>query len=217
MSKLACSLFAVHLAACCLWADKPTETVDPDTVLATVGEDQITEADLQLFCAIYNYPLKDQTSAVNAEFVDRLVEQQLIRRFLAKHKITPNPEALESEVARIEDLISRRKQDPAALLKKLGLTKKKLEAELGLPLAWDAYVRLSITDKQIEDHFEQHRAELDGTKLRASQIILKLPKNPAAQEIDQRSAQLSALRDDILAEKLTFAEAAQKLSEAPVK
>lgn len=69
----------------------------------------------------------------------------------------------------------------------------------------------------MEAHFAQHRAELDGTKLRASQIILKLPPNPPAKDVEERKQRLAVVRKEILTKKLVFAEAAQKYSEAPSK
>ena len=89
-----------------------------------------------------------------------------------------------------------------------------LEDELGLPLAWDAYLRVAVTDEEMRMYFEKHRTELDGTKLRASQIILKLPPKSPAKDVADRKAKLAAVRQEILANKLTFAQAAQKYSEA---
>ncbi len=212
MSKLACSFLAVYVAAFAFGEDGPT-TKDLKTVLATVGGDPIMEADFQLVCAMRNVPASKQAQ-VRAEYVKELADRQLLRRFLARQKVTPEPQLLAGELAQLETLMRARKQDPDEILKRLGLTRKSLEAEVGLKSTWDAYLRQVVTDKTIAEHFEKHRTALDGTKLRASQIILKSNKGDAQKLIEERKTKLAAIRKDILAKKLTFAEAAEQFSEA---
>lgn len=212
LSKLACFLLSVHLMAAC-GVLRPLSAAENDAVLATVGDDQITEAEFQLYCAIRNLPAAKQAKE-RKEIVDSLVERQLIRRHLKRQKIAPDPKLLAGEIVQLETLIRARKKDPDELLQQLGLSKQALEAEIGLTLAWQSYAHQSITEAQIEDYYQQHEPELDGTKFRASHIILKTKKNPAAEEITQRKAKLAAIRKDILAGKRTFASAAKQLSEA---
>jgi parvulin-like peptidyl-prolyl isomerase len=216
MSKLACSLLAVYLTALNLSADEKPAPADPKAVLATVGADKITEADFQLFCTVQHIPAKER-QADRAQWLDRLIERQLIRQFLARQKITPNAQLLADQIAQIKDAIRAHKDDPDALLKRIGLTEKNLEEELGLSLAWAEYVRLSVTDKQIKDYFQQNKAKLDGTKLRASQIFLRLPAEAPDTDVAERKAKLSAIRKEVLDKKLSFADAAKKFSEAPTK
>lgn len=220
MSKLACCVLAVHLTALSLFADQAPDKKNNSTVLATVGEESITEADLQLSAAIVNSPIPEDPAKqqeVRKLLLDQLIERRLIRRFLKQRKIEPDPQLLAARVNHVKDLIRRRKGDPDALLKKLGLTEEILEDQLGLQLAWTAHLRIAVTDGQIETHFQQHRAELDGTKLRAAWITLKLPEDVPAQDVADRKSRLTAIRKDIVAKKLTFADAAKKFSEAPSK
>ena len=149
--------------------------------------------------------------------IDDLIERQLIRDFLHSRKIAPNPEELTTQIERAEEFIKKRGEDPAALLKKIGYTPERLNRELGLTLAWQAYVRQTVSPKQIKEYFEQHKAELDGTQLRASQIFLKLPQ-PANEPAQARGIQqLNEIREEIRNQKISFAEAAKKYSEAPTR
>ena len=199
-----------------LGADQEPPVIAPGTVLATLGDESITEADFQLFCAVNNLP-RDKQPPLRARLISQLVERQLIRRFLKRQKITADTEELKGHLLRMEDLIRRRKDDPDELLQRLGLTKAALEAELGLSLAWEAWIRKTILEPQIAGYYEQHRAELDNTKLRASQIILKLGPDARETEITERRTKLAAVRKEIVTKKLSFSDAAKKYSEAPSK
>lgn len=216
MWKLATCALAVYLAGSCAAADSPRGKPDPADVLATVGDEAVTEADFQLFCAVRNIS-PEQQAEHRSKLLENLVERRLIRRFLRQRKIAPDAEELAAHRLRVDDLIRRRGDEPEALLKRLGLTDETLNDELGLPLAWKAYLRVAVTDERIDAYFSKHRAELDGTKLRAAQIILKLKPDAPPKEIERRQARLAALRKDVLAKKLSFADAARKYSEAPSK
>jgi len=217
MWKLAGSWLSVYLTVNLLLAADPAPNdLPPETVLATVDDDKITEADFQLFCVIRNLPRAEQ-APLRDKLLEQLIERQLIRHALSKRKIAADKEDVAGHVRRIEDLIRQRKEDPEVVLKKLGLSQETLASELALPLAWDAFVRQSVNDKQISEHFSQHKAELDGTKLRAAQIILLLPKGAAKKDVEDRTARLTAIRQDIVSKKIPFAEVAKKFSEAPSK
>jgi parvulin-like peptidyl-prolyl isomerase len=214
MLKLPVIIVACVAVAGVLAEDRPATT--NSTVLATIGDEPITEADFQLYCAIHNIPEKSQAE-VRSKLLNNLIERRLIRRFLADRKIAADPEELASHRVRLEDLIRRRGDDPQALLERLGLTEDILEEELGLPLAWSAYLRVAVSDEQMQKYYERRRAEIDGTKLRASQIILKLPPKSTEKAVAERKAKLAVIRKEIVSNQLTFAQAAQKYSEAPSK
>ena len=69
----------------------------------------------------------------------------------------------------------------------------------------------------MQAYFNAHREELDGTRVEASQILLKLSPNASTTEIDQAKQKLLDLRKQIQSGKLSFAEAAARHSQAPSK
>ena len=150
-------------------------TNDPTRIVARINGTAITAGDLE-FTAIQRGIPEAERGEAEPKLIDDLIERQLIRDFLHSRKIAPNPEELTTQIERAEEFIKKRGEDPAALLKKIGYTPERLNRELGLTLAWQAYVRQTVSPKQIKEYFEQHKAELDGTQLRASQIFLKLPQ-----------------------------------------
>lgn len=209
-------LRTIQLTVCLLAAD----SLPAQSVLATIDKETITESDLRLHAAIMKVALSSDPAddaEVRRQLLDQLIDRRLVRRFLKSRKISADPQLLAASVSHLRQLIQSQKDDPDALLKRLGVTPEVLEDHLGLPLAWDAYVRLTVTNQRLTDHFQQHRAEIDGTKLRAAQILLKLPSEVTAADIDARKEQLAKIRKEIVDQKLAFADAAKKYSEAPSK
>jgi parvulin-like peptidyl-prolyl isomerase len=188
-------------------------TAAGDDVLATVNGLPIRQADLHLESVLRHIP-EDQFEARRDELFEDLVEQQLIADFVQRRRSRANPVTLESQLERIEALIRRRGEEPEALLKRLGITRDQLRKRLEISLAWEAYVQQVTSDRQLRDHFEQHRRQLDGTQLRAQHILIKAaPQDTTARQAASR--QLAQLREQIAAGELTFEAAAERHSQAP--
>lgn len=203
----AAMLFAVGIA---LGAD------ETKNIVVRVNGTAITSGDLE-FAASTHQIKPEERPAREAKLIEELIDRQLIREFLSKRKFTAPTDELAYQIQLAEDAIRKHGDDPATLLPRLGYTPDRLKSELGLPLAWQAYVRQTVTLPQTRDYYEQHRAELDGTQIKARQIFLKLPSKAAESEIDPAKKRLTDLRNQITSGKISFADAARKFSESPTR
>jgi len=97
----------------------------------------------------------------------------------------------------------------------LGYSEDTLREELALPLSWKVHVNRMVTPKRLREYFQQHRQEFDGTQVRARHIVLQVPTGKESDELKAAEEKLRQVRTDIVDEKITFAEAAKKYSEAP--
>jgi len=189
---------------------------DSSRVVVKVNGVDITAGDVDF--AIMTRQIKPEDRAAREpQLIDELVDRQLIRGFLIRRKITAPADDLAYQIQVAEEAIKRAGDDPAKLLPKLGYTPERLKSELGLPLAWQVYVRQTITLPQTKDYFEQHKAELDGTQLKGRQIFLKLPPKPSDSEVAAKTNQLKEIKAQIESGKISFADAAGKYSESPSK
>lgn len=190
-------------------------SADPKTtVVVKVGKADITQADVD-FLAMQMGLSGDERAQMESKLVDQLVERQLIRAFLASRRVEPVADDLQHQIARAEELIRKRGDDPKTLLAKLGYTPERLKRELGLPLAWQVYVRQTVKPEQIKKYFADHKQELDGTQLRARQIFVKVAKPPQEADVAAKKQKLAEIRRDIEGGKIAFADAAKDHSEAP--
>ncbi len=201
------------LGVCGLIADEPksakSKAAKSDSpVLVRVNGQSITEADLDYFAKSLKLAA-DEIPQRREQIFERLIDRQLLRAFLAQKKVSANPEQLEAHLTRLKTRLKERQVDFDQLLAKSGMTVESLRHELRLPLDWEAFVKLEVTDAKLRDVWKQRRHEFDGSEVRAAQIALK-SDDPAADEQTLRE-----LRGKILDKTITFADAAKKHSQAP--
>jgi len=204
---------AVCLTACLLMPSAETPAAFQSNVVAMVNGQRITDEDVKQALAMRGI-LQDSSADTYSTMLDRLVERSLIRQFLRSRGVTAPNSQLESQM-KVVDRILAQEGSPDAALEKLQISRKDLEDELALSLAWQRYVRQVVTDEQLRSYFNENRKKLDGSKVAASQIFLALPRDASSGDAEQRLQQLTDLRKKIAAGELTFAAAARQYSESP--
>ncbi len=203
----------LFLGTCGLSADEPkstkSKTAKSDSpVLVLVNGQPITEADLDNFAKSLRLAANEIPQR-REQIIERLIDRQLLRAYLAQKNVSANPEQLEAHLTRLKTRLKERKADFDQLLAKSGMTVESLRHELRLPLDWEAFVKLDVTEAKLRDVWKQRRQEFDGSEVQAAQIVLKSDK-PADDE-----QKLRDLRGKILDKTITFADAAKKHSQAP--
>ncbi len=188
------------------------EPTDPSRIVAQAGGEDILEAHVRLAALLAGH--SSLTPRLRQELLRRLVENRLVARHL---------HAAGYQVGRAELAQAYRDErarllaggiDLRAELKKLGLDESDVRRELETGKLWTQYKVRNITDKLIRQRFLEHRARYDGTRLRASQIFLKIPPGDDAAWSKARDT-LTDIRALVLAGTLRFEKAAQKYSQAP--
>lgn len=189
-------------------------TPDTDPVLATVNGEPIRRSDLEFLCLVRNIPEERRQAAIRT-LVDELIDQRLIAEFLKSRRTEASPEELAGRVEDVRRMIAASQRDPDEVLKKLGVTEAMLERALALPLAWKQHVRRVATDEQVRTRFETERARYDGTRLRVSQIVRRIPAGASDADVEAALALLAEVREAVSRGELTFAEAAREHSQSP--
>lgn len=185
--------------------------VDPP--LVTVDSVVITSNDVELLRSQRGLPA-DLSSTQRADLVEQLIDRQLMRQFLKSRKIAVDEELLAQQVQEIEERIRKSGQDPEALLPKLGFGPEQLRDQARLSLAWEQHVLQTVTDDQMKAYFDEHRPELDGTRVRIRQIF-RAAKSDA--EATKTIALLEDIQQKIATNRIKFAAAAAEYSQAPSK
>lgn len=203
-------LFMLFLTGQNAAANQPGDAM----AVVTVNGTTITKADITSAMRVRDIPENLQPT-LRKVFAERLIDERLMQAFLTDRKVTVSKEQLDAAVERAYAGIRRAGKKPEDVLKARGIDEAAYRRQLSLPLAWNLYARQIITNREIRQRFQQRRPEFDGTKLRASQIVLTLPKDADESSRKKAIATLEQIRSDITAGKITFAEAAKKHSKSP--
>jgi parvulin-like peptidyl-prolyl isomerase len=187
---------------------------DTSAVLASVNGQPITENQLRVYRFLHRLPLRGTAESQKSD-LERLVENELMRQFLADRRAEVDPKKLAAAVKAAKDQLKREKRDPEKLVQSTSLLDALLRRELSLPMAWQIHLGRVLTQQTIRDEYEHRRSEFDGTEVRASQIFLKLPANADPAQVKAAEEKLAKIRAEIVAGKITFADAARHFSEAP--
>ena len=182
-------------------------------VLVVVNKNSITSEDLERLMKSRRVT-DEYRSIVEPKFLNELIDLQLIGGYLAKRDTAASGRDVDQEINRIKQLAHKNGDEGESFLKDLGYTEEALRKEIALQLAWQQHANRTITSVRLHEYFNQHRQELDGTKIHVKQIVLKIPADDPA-GADAAEARLQQIRQQILEKAFTFEDAARKYSETP--
>ena len=185
-----------------------------DQVLATVNTEKITRADVLIFLSRYDIP-PIGPEQIYRDAVESLINTHLIGQFLNRQRIAIAPEKVNDAIAQIERNFKSEGSDLQTALQENSQTMDDLRREVTDRLRWIEYVNMKGTDAALQQYAANHKDLISGTQVKASHIFLAVP--PAATPADKEKIRqkLVALKKDIEANKISFAEAANKNSEDP--
>ncbi len=199
------------LGLCRLGAEEPKDAkskVAKSPVLVRVNGQPITEADLDFFAKTLKLTA-DEVPLLREPMIERLIDRQLLRAFLAQKKVAAEPQRMDQHLTRLKTRLKDQGEDFDKLLAKSGFTEDSLRRVLSLPLDWEAYSQQIVTDAKLRDVWKQRRHEFDGSEVRAAHIVLK------SDDPDADEKTLKELRRQIVAKEISFANAAKKYSQSP--
>mgnify|MGYP006285610481 CR=1 FL=1 len=216
MARLASSQEPAPQAAAS--AESAIESEAGNEVIATVGNTQLTRADLDAAVRrrTGGRPVAaDQQKLVVGQAVSELVERALLGAEIERRGIEVSDDEINDRVAQVSAGLAARQSSLAAFLASAGMTNEGLREEMRFEIAVPKLIGPLIT----EDHMRQvtavHRFDFDGTRMRASHIVLRPDSSSGPQAVTAMLSRAEKIRAAILAEELTFAEAAERYSAGP--
>lgn len=153
-----------------------------------------------------------RTQRSKAEMLDQLINRRLATQALERVGKLVTDKEMEAGLKKMEIDLRKKKVNLQQYARAMGVSENTIRKDLFWQLAWDRYLDRNLADA-LEEYFDRHKKELDGTQVRASHILLRPEKfsdTPA-----QLAAQAAKLRAAVEAGKITFEQAALKFSAGP--
>jgi peptidyl-prolyl cis-trans isomerase C len=149
-------------------------------------------------------------------FLNDLIDTRLIQQFLKSRKTVATSQEIDAQINFLKDGLKQAGLNPDKTLEEKGFTTELLREKFAVPIAWKHHIDRAVTPERLKKYFTEHRAEFDGTRVQARQILIKAsPGNEEARKAAE--TRLEDLRKQIEAKQISFADAAREHSEAPSK
>ena len=149
---------------------------------------------------------------LEAAALQKLIDRQLVLSFLKQKNLAVSKQDVDLVVQRLEQQLKARNRTLKDFLREQHLTAERLRANYLWSLSWRRFLDRYLTDANLQDYFAKHSGDFDGTRLRVAHILWKAT---TADQVRELSKTLCTVRDDIMAKRLTFADAAREFSQAP--
>jgi peptidyl-prolyl cis-trans isomerase C len=144
-----------------------------------------------------------------------LIDQALMRQFLAKNARPADPPEVNRKLAEMETLLRKQGKTLQDVCREANQTEAQFKAGLAQHLQWYAFAREHLSDADMETYYKEYKDLFDKVTVRVSDIFLPLPSTATETERAQTRARLAELRAQLAAGRIDFAAAAKANSRGP--
>ena len=211
------------LAAMAARGEEPAAAVGIDTpardsVVARVGKVPVYRSEFDAALkriGIARVQSAEQRQRLEAELLEQLVNERLLQQVVAAEKIEVDEDEVSKIVVRMRSQLSDRRIELDTFLAQNGRDEQSLREQVKLELALKKMLAAELTSDALAAAFEKHRREIDGTRLRASHIVLRPDPARGTDALPALIRKASDIRREILKGTISFADAARRHSAGP--
>jgi peptidyl-prolyl cis-trans isomerase C len=149
------------------------------------------------------------------EALSLLIDALLMHHFLDKQVGKIEPKKVDDCLKQMDGELRKQSKSLDEFCQETNQTREALRTSVADRLRWVSYAERFATDAALEKYYQDYRDFFEGTTVRASHIVLRVPGNASAQEKAQARDKLEALRKELVAGKRDFAGAAKAYSQDP--
>ena len=195
----------------------PKTKADPKRVLASVGEQLITQADVDLTLgrtASGRNDLPEVPEPVLMTSVEIIAQRRQAMESLKRSGKRVADAVIEKWLLENSppDLKLTAAQALAARADAAQVTPDSYREFLAFRLSWQEYLQTALTEKNIEKHFGNQKSRFDGTRFHVEHLWIAAPPGKSASRADAHK-KLNEMRLKIVADQMTMVEAGQALLE----
>jgi peptidyl-prolyl cis-trans isomerase C len=147
------------------------------------------------------------------EALEMLIEDLLLKQFLRKSAPAPSTAEVNRQFNDLVGGVKAQGQSLELYLHETSQTEAQVRAAIVATLQRKAYLDRHLSSEAVRRYYDENRSFFDQETVRASHILLRLTPDMTPAERDAARARLLAVRREIVAGKVDFAEAARRHSE----
>ena len=210
-------ILAISLAcAASIFAAQPVFAAPVSRVVAVVNGDMITSRDLEKavkpeFLGQQIDPKKSPELAdmVRRAVLDRLIDEQILRQKAAKDKIEVSAEQIDAALDGMMKEMQMSREQFFSQMAKDGFTEKMLRDKAAIQILTQRVMhqnvvrKVVVTEEEVNEYYRKHMANLATSRYRVAMLIY-----PGDADAEKWAA-------DIASGKVSFADAARKVSVGP--
>jgi parvulin-like peptidyl-prolyl isomerase len=144
-----------------------------------------------------------------------LIDQALMRQFLAKNAKPADPEEVNRKLVEMAGALKKQGKTWEDFCRDTNQTPAQIRAGTAQHIQWYAYARDHISDADLEQYYKDYKDLFDRTSVRIGDIFVPLPTTATDGERAAARAKLAEVRAQIVDGKLDFAAAAKAHSRGP--
>jgi parvulin-like peptidyl-prolyl isomerase len=184
---------------------------------ATVNGDPITVDDVEAI--LKARPIEGMRltpadlNAMRQDALNMLVDELIMHQFLVKNAPSVPTSQVNKKMAELQDALRAQGQNIDDYYKANGQTEIQVRNSIVSSLQWAAYLDKQLTEPVLRKYYEDNRDQFDDVSVRVSHILLRLKPGTNASDREVVQNWLLGIRQQIVAGKLDFADAAKQFSQ----
>ncbi|HJZ58982.1 MAG TPA: peptidylprolyl isomerase [Gemmataceae bacterium] len=190
----------------------------PSPIAATINGEPIRleEVDAYIKGKLAATPLTTaQLRQLRTEVVSDMIDDVLLRQFLRQHGPKIDPAEIDKHLKALAESLANQRKTLADFYRETNQTEAQVRETWTKLLQLSGYVRQHVSDDQLRQYYSANKDYFDRVEVKVSHIMIRV--GPGAMPTERAAAKdkLRALRAEIVAGRLDFAEAAKKHSQCP--
>ncbi|MBI3821919.1 MAG: peptidylprolyl isomerase [Planctomycetes bacterium] len=191
-----------------------------ESIAATVNGEKILVGEVKKILDQKPYPItltEEQKKSLRQSALDVLIEDALMRQYLTKHVPQVGQTEFDKEVKELTDALTKQKKTLDQFLSESGQTRDQLSKDIVARLQWKVVLQRMCPDEKAKVYYNTNKLFFDKVFVRASHILIKFDAKTTKEQRDKAIESLRVLRNEIVAGRMKFEDAAKKYSECPSK
>jgi parvulin-like peptidyl-prolyl isomerase len=146
--------------------------------------------------------------------LDKLIDDLLLQQFLQKNAPRIAQDDLAKRLSEMESALKKEGKSLADLSKETGQTEEQLRRNAVNGLLLEGFIKGRVKEADLKRFYTDNKDFFDGVAVKASHIVLRVKPNAPESERQAAHDKLLKIKQEIIAKRITFADAAKKYSES---